>query len=93
MDKTKVLTFSEKLLSIRKGLYLDELLNDTNWVIRLELAKIGYGLETLVSDDRWEVREEVAYQGYGLDVLVNDKNEWVCESAKRMLVIGGKEDA
>lgn len=85
MDKTKVLTFSEKLLSIRKGLYLDELLNDTNWVIRLELAKIGYGLETLVSDDRWEVREEVVYQGYGLDILSKDESEWVRKKAQEML--------
>lgn len=84
MKKGTRITFSEKLMNIKKGIDLDEMLNDDSWIIRLEVAKIGYGLETLVADDKWEVREEVAYQGYGLDVLAKDENKWVREVAKNM---------
>ena len=41
-------------------------------VVRIEVAKQGYGLETLINDPEWEVRTAVALQGYGLDKLIND---------------------
>ena len=52
----------------------DILVNDIDWVIRLEVAKQGYGLDILINDGHWRIRQEVAKQGYGLDKLVNDED-------------------
>ena len=63
---------------------LDELVNDKDWYVRLEIARLRYSLDKLVNDEEYEVRREVAKQGYGLDKLINDKHWYVrCEVAKQ----------
>ena len=61
----------------------DILVNDIDWVIRLEVAKQGYGLDKLINDEHWFVREEVARQGYCLDILINDKDWHVRKEVAR----------
>ena len=62
---------------------LDILVNDEDWYVRLEIARLRYSLDKLVNDEEYEVRREVAKQGYGLDILVNDKDWYVREEVAK----------
>ena len=68
---------NDKINLAKNGKYLDILVNDKNYDIRIEVARQGYGLDILVNDPNWVVRNTVAQQKYGLDVLVNDKHCYV----------------
>ena len=59
---------------IKDNLYILVNNENTDYSVRREVAKHGYGLDILVNDNDWEVRQEVAKHGYGLDILVNDRN-------------------
>lgn len=77
------LEYYEKIKLIRQGKYLDIFIEDEDWRIRYNLAKIGYGLDILVNDEEAYVRIQVAKQGYRLDTLINDKYETVRQEVAR----------
>ena len=56
---------------------LERMINSSDCVDRLEVAKQGYGLDKLIDDKDPFVRASVAKQGYGLDILRNDENDCV----------------
>lgn len=54
--------------------YINKMLNDENWQVRAEIAKMGINLENYINDENWVVRKYVAMQGYGIDKLMYDKD-------------------
>lgn len=62
----------EKKSFIRKGLYLDVYIEDTDENIRAEVAKTGYMSERFVKDPSKIVRISLAKAGYELDKLIGD---------------------
>lgn len=67
---------------------LDVSIVDSDWRVRAEVARQGFGLERLIQDESPEVRAAVAEQGYELEMLLEDENEDVREAA-RMQMGGG----
>ena len=65
--------------------FLDNFVYDKNELIRLRIAKKGYGLAILVNDTSNYVKLEVAKQGYGLDILINDENKFVRQTVKSLM--------
>ena len=53
---------------------LDQLVDSSDFSVRIRIAYQNYGLDKLINDENSKVREVVAKQGYGLDILVNDEN-------------------
>lgn len=64
---------------------LDELVENGNYLDKMNCVKLQYGLDKLVRDRSDEVRREVAKQGYGLDILINDTDTYVRSVARRVL--------
>lgn len=57
----------------------DRYVHDTDYNIRVRLARNGYGLDRFVKDHNKFVRAEVAKRGYHLDILVEDHSSIVRE--------------
>ena len=71
---------------------LEDLVNDKDWIIRIEVAIQGYGLDKLIDDINYKVRLEVARQGYGLDKLINDEDYDVRFEASRQLKLRNNKE-
>lgn len=62
LDLAKSENFADRLAAVQNsygGEELDILLNDSDWRIRLEVAKIGYKVDQLANDPDEHVRAEV----------------------------------
>ena len=55
MNKLYELSNDEKIELIRQNKYLDIFVKDTNWIIRKEVARHGYGLNILINDSNWAI--------------------------------------
>lgn len=66
------MTIPEKTALIRKGLYLDVLINDKEESVRAAVAKTGFGVDKLVTDTSKIVRQALAKYEFALDKLVDD---------------------
>ena len=71
------MSFDEKRKMIKNNQNLDVFIDDTDPLVRAEVANQGYGLDSLVNDEDYHVRCSVGEQGYGLNKLVNDESVWV----------------
>lgn len=67
----------------RRGAGLSILVNDKDWMVRMEVAEAGYGLERLISDENPVVRMKVAEKAYGLRHLINDESPMVRKAVAR----------
>ena len=74
-DEIRNMIIPKKVALIRKGLYLDTFIDDTDEYIRAEVAKTGYGSDKLVTDKSKIVRQTLAKYEFELDKLVDDI-EW-----------------
>lgn len=63
----------------KEGKYLDLLVNDKDYYVRLYIARQGYYLDKLINDENWQVRYEIAKQGYNFNKLIYDKDWHVRE--------------
>lgn len=74
-EEVRNMIIPKKVALIRKGLYLDTFIDDTDEFIRAEVAKTGYGSDKLVTDKSKIVRQTLAKYEFELDKLVEDI-EW-----------------
>lgn len=68
---------SVRIAVARTGKYLEELVHDKHWGVRLEVAradKTGKYFKQLVEDEDWAVRLEVSRKDFGLETLHKDEH-------------------
>lgn len=71
---------------------LNRVLYSPDWMVRRELAKLGFGLDTLVCDGNPYVRAAVVEHGYGLEVLAEDLDCSVAYAAREKLAQRSVDD-
>lgn len=83
----------ERLEVAKQGVFLEELKNDTSYIVRTAVAEQGYALDELKNDEHWKVRKAVAEQGYALDELKKDKAPIVVAAAVKAAHDASVKDA